>query len=223
MLLGYSDETYDEISYWFAVAMVPERADGDLQRKVTNIPSRFRHHGVPADAELHGYDLFHSGGAWEALGDWPLLRIHAYKLGLRALAETHPYIALVGVNRKGIKLADARAAAVEKLLVCVENECAFISERALLIFDEERSSTRALAATVRKHHRSRLATGLDPYIVQEPLIVESHHDPGVQVADLVAFLHLRRSARRHVNPREAAANEKLWSLVAPFIGCIVAP
>lgn len=121
MHLAYVDETYTHAIYSFAVLLVHDERDAAMQREVLSIPERFAEHGVDFDAELRGSDLFHSRRAWKALRDQPPLRVHAYRLGLKAIEACDGKIALVSIERTEDAVRDlsvARMQAVEKLLPC---------------------------------------------------------------------------------------------------------
>lgn len=227
MHLVYVDETYTDAVYSFAALLVHDERDANMQREVLAIPRRFVEHGVDADAELHGSDLFHSRRAWKALRDQPVLRVHAYRLGLKSIEACHGKVALVSIERKGEAARDlgaARMGAVDKLLPCLEQGSKQLGDRCLLIFDEAGSMDIALVKAVHAHHRQELDCGSDPRIVEAPGIVHSHHTPGIQVADLAAFLFQRR--RRGSDDRNSASGqavEALWEVLEPSILCQVGP
>lgn len=227
MHLAYVDETYTDDVYTFAALLVHDERDAGMQREVLAIPKRFAAHGVDPEAELHGSDLFHSGRDWKALRGKPALRVHAYKLGLRSIESCEGKVVLVSIERTEAAADDlsiAREIAVEKLLNCLEREGERIGDRCLLIFDEAGSMDPALARAVHSHHRKALVGGPGPRIVETPGIVNSHNTPGVQVADLAAFLFQRR--RRGIDDPTSAvgqAIESLWSVLEPNILCQIGP
>lgn len=227
MHLAYIDETYTEAVYSFAALLVHDERDASLQRDILAIPARFSGHGVAPDAELHGSDLFHSRRAWAPLRDQPALRVHAYRLALRSIEPCNGKIALVSIQRTGEAARDLRTArvlAIDKLLRCLEQESERLGDRCLLIFDEAGSMDPALVRAVHGHHRNELLSGSDPRIVEAPGIVHSHHTPGIQVADLAAFLFQRRR-RGNDDPNSAAgqAIEALWRILEPSILCQIGP
>jgi hypothetical protein len=219
--LAYVDETYTDAVYSFAALLVHDERDAHMQREILAIPERFAEHGVDPDAELHGSDLFHSRRAWKALRHRPALRVHAYRLGLRSIESCGGKIVLVSIERRGEAARDlsvARVRAVEKLLPCLEHESEQLGDRCLLIFDEAGSTDRALVKAVHAHHRQELSRGSDPRIVEAPGIVHSHYTPGIQVADLAAFLFQRR--RRGNDDRSSVSGravEALWGVLEPSI------
>jgi hypothetical protein len=227
MHLAYVDETYTDAVYSFAALLVHDERDAQMQRDVLAIPRRFADQGIDSDAELHGSDLFHSRRSWKALRDQPALRVHAYRLGLKAIAPCDGKVALVSIERTGDAAHDlsmARVWAVDKLLGCLERESERLGDRCLLIFDEAGSMDPALVKAVHAHHRKELVGGSDPRIVEAPGIVHSHDTPGIQIADLAAFLFQRR--RRGNDDRNSASGqaiEALWRVLKPNILCQLDP
>jgi len=227
MHIAYADETYTEVVYSFAVLLVDEKRDAAMQREVLSIPERFASHGIDSDAELHGSDLFHSRRAWKALRDQPALRVHAYRLGLKAIEPCDGKIVLVSANRAGDAASDlsvARVQAVNRLLACLEKESKRLDDRCLLIFDEAGSMDPALIKAVHAHHRKELLTGAAPRLVEAPGIAQSHHTPGIQIADLAAFLfQRRRRGKDNKNSASGQAIEALWEMLEPSILCRLGP
>jgi Protein of unknown function (DUF3800) len=227
MQITYVDETYTDAVYSFAALLIDEERDAAMQREVLSIPGRFATHGVDPEAELHGSDLFHSRRAWKALRDQPALRVHAYRLGLKAIAPCGGKIVFVSAKRTRDAASDlsvARVRAVDRLLVCLEKESERLDERCLLIFDEAGSMDPALVKAVHAHHRKELLAGAAPRLVEAPGIAQSHHTPGIQIADLAAFLfQRRRRGKDSKNSASGQAIETLWGILAPNILCKIGP
>lgn len=220
MLLAYIDESYGDEVYWFGAILVPEEADAQLQREILGIPARYAPHGVSGDAELHGYPLWNGIEEWESLE--PRLRVDAMRRTVRTIPRAGAQVVFVGVDRYAlalVKLDQARAHAVSELLDCLEHHCAAqLAERCLLVFDEETSTSQALIEAVHVHHRSVLLSGVDPRIVERPLMAPSHHTPGIQVADVATYLWRRQHAfPSETDPRAQAARDRL---LAVFRGSI---
>lgn len=225
MQIAYADETYNEVDYSFAAFLVHEERDAAMQRDALAIPHRFASHGIDTDAELRGSDLFHSRRAWKPLRDQPGLRVHAYRLGLRVIGPCNGKIAFVTTKRTGEaahSLSTARIAAIDQLLMCLEAESRRLDDRCLLIFDEIGSTDPALVNAVHAHHRNELTNGSAPRIVEAPGIAHSHQTPGIQIADLAAFLfQRRRRAGDSKNTASERAIESLWKTLEPSIICAI--
>jgi hypothetical protein len=57
-------------------------------------------HGVPAEAEIHGYDMFHGRLAWSRVH--PRVRIAVYNSAMKAIGGHDVTIILRGVDRRGL-------------------------------------------------------------------------------------------------------------------------
>ena len=227
MQIAYVDETYNEAVYSFVAFLVHEERDAAMQRKILAIPGRFASHGIDPNAELHGSDLFHSRRAWKTLRDQPGLRVHAYQLGLRVVGTFDGKLAFVSTRRTGEaahSLSAARLATLDLLLTCLEKEGERFDERCLLIFDEAGSANSALVKAVHAHHRRELTKGPTPRVVEAPGIAHSHRTPGIQIADLAAFLFQRRRQGR--DGKETASGQalgSLWKTLEPSVICEIGP
>lgn len=227
MRLAYIDESYNTDSYWFGAVLVPENADADLQREILAIPGRYAGLGVPHDAEIHGYPLWNGLDEWDRLE--PRLREDAMRRTLRTVKRAEADVVFVGIDRRSdprlSHLNTARAFAVDELLDCIEKQCSdHLSERCLLIFDEETSTSRQLFDVVHRHHRKRLAAGNNPMIVERPVIAPSHTTPGVQLADVAVYLRQREHLLdKESDDRAHASRERLMGLIRPFVRCDQAP
>lgn len=226
MRLAYIDETYTDAVYSFAALLVPDERDAAMQREILSIPGRLTRHGVNPHVELRGSDLFHSRRGWRVLRDQPALRVHAYRLGLKVIESCRGRVALVSTERVGESARDlsvARLRTVELLLPRLERESKRLRDRCLLIFDEAGSMNPALVRAVHTHHRKELTGGSDPRLVEAPGIVHSHRTPGIQIADLAAFLFQRRRRGTDQQGASGRAIEDLWGILEPSVLCQVGP
>ena len=227
MRLAYVDESYDRCSYWFGAVLVPEDHDAEFQREILAIARRFAAHGVPADAELHGYPVWNGRDGWGVLE--PRLREDVLRRTLRAIRRADALVVFVGIDRLAhpelANLARARAQATAELLDCLEDRCsAAVGERCLLVFDEETSTSRQLFDEVHRRHRATLLAGRDPRIFERPVIAESEHTPGIQAADVAVFLR-RRQYAVPVEPdgRAQALRDRLVREFVSAVDCEIAP
>jgi hypothetical protein len=221
--LIYIDESYNEDFYWFGALSIAEEEDAGLQRAVLAVPGRFRAHGVQPNIELHGYDIWNGRNEWSPIHlNYPL-REHVFRVTLRAAAEAQASIAFVGLDRRANNLQElpkARCVAIEKLLECLESENEKTGERCLLIFDEETSTTKELISAVHNHHRAILLNNKAPRIVERPLITPSHVSPGIQVADLAAYVFRRSHSHLETDERAQGTINRLLKLMQPMIICV---
>lgn len=57
--------------------------------------------------------------------------------------------------------------------------------------------------------------------IEQPVVFQpSHTTPGLQVADLIAYLYRRRDAHVETDPRTHAAVEQLWATLEPVRGTV---
>lgn len=228
MRLAYIDESYHDDCYWFGAVLVPEDRDAAMQREILAIPGRYDHHGIKPDTEIHGYPLWNATDGWKPLEREPRLRADAMRRTLRAIARAGADVIFVGINRDSPELHVldvARANAVDELLECIEQHCSTkLSERCLLIFDEETSTSKELFEVVHLHHRKSLVAGNDPRIFERPVIAPSHATPGIQIADVAVYLRRREHqipAER--DSRAQDARDQLMKIIRSRILCDQGP
>lgn len=219
MLLGYIDESYVRGErYWLVVALVPADNVPQLTRDIHRVPRILpAEHSAAAAAELHGHALFHGTKGFDSLGSLAELRIRLYRRGLQALAEGATDVIFVGVEWSDPSLPSDlnlhRMHAVRGMLPVVEDRVEQLREHCLLIADEEETTRRDFAAAVRDHKRCCIEDFGECRIVDNVLFVDSRDSPGVQAADLAAYLHQRVDSGRDESPRARAANRKLYRVL----------
>jgi hypothetical protein len=216
MLLGYIDESYVRGErYWLAVALVPADNVPQLTHDVQQVPRILpADYSAAATAELHGHSLFHGAKGFKSLERLIDLRVRLYRRGLRALVSAATDVIFVGVEWDDPALPDDlnlhRMHAVRGMLPVIEDRVERLQEHCLLIADEEETTRRDFTAAVRDHKLSCVEDCGECRIVDNVLFVDSRDSPGVQCADLAAYLHHRVDSDRDNNPRARAANRKLY-------------
>jgi hypothetical protein len=219
VLLGYVDESYVRHQrYWLAVVLVPADNVPELTRDVRQV-SRIlpAGHSSVAGVELHGRALFHGTKGFEPLKDLIDLRVRLYRRGLEALVKAATDVIFVGVNWSDPSVPNDldlhRMHAVRQMLPVVEDRVGRLREHCLLIADEEERTRRDFAAAVREHKRRCLEDSGECRLVDNVLFVDSGDSPGVQCADLAAYLHHRVDSARDGNSRAQAANRRLYQVL----------
>ncbi|HEX3042706.1 MAG TPA: DUF3800 domain-containing protein [Solirubrobacterales bacterium] len=224
MLLGYIDESYVRGErYWLAVALVPAenvpQLTKDVQRVPGILPAEF---SAAVTAELHGHALFHGTKGFKPLEKLIDLRIRLYRRGLRALATAATDVIFIGVKWNDPALPNDlnlhRMQAVRGMLPVIEDRVERLQEHCLLIADEEETTRRDFAGAVRDHKVDCVEGCGECRIIDNVLFVDSRDSPGVQCADLAAYLHHRVDSDRDNNSRARAANRKLYRVLE---GCAV--
>src|SRR5699024_6023699 len=87
--MAYIDETYEKnIEHSLIALLVPAEQIGPLEKALDAVVSKAvsQHPEVPANAELHGYELNGGSEDWAALKKSPRARIRIYREALAAIA-----------------------------------------------------------------------------------------------------------------------------------------
>lgn len=173
---------------------------------------------LPADFEFHGRELWHGSGHWE--GKQPRELIAAYEDAL-ALLEKHDIgIAHATINKPGLRARyegrddNAYLLALQFLLEKVDR--IWSQERKVLVADEAKEQELRAVKMVADMQEwgggevpgKQLATVIDSLH-----FVSSRASPGVQVADLVAFI-LQRRHQQESHPEAQAGLDCLAATVS---------
>jgi hypothetical protein len=221
VLLCYLDESASNDHYFIAALIVPEVAAAPLTAALDAVVAdAARSYGVPADTELHGHEIFQARGPWEPFAKEPRIRIGVYNHAFQAIGDHDVRLILRGMNVKRQRERYTQpdkphSVVLAHVLERVDEYAARQGELALVIADEvegQNDYRRDLWSFQRKAtwgYRSRQLTR----IVDTMHFVPSHHSRLVQGADLVAFLHRRRSTHVENDERAKRANEALWERV----------
>ncbi|MCI4063690.1 DUF3800 domain-containing protein [Micromonospora sp. R77] len=219
MLLTYVDESATDRFYWVGALLVPAKVAMPLSEALDQVMDHaVKTYGVPADTELHGYDIFHARSVWKGVP--PRARIAVYRAAMEAIGAEDVTIILRGVQRLalaeryGPSARPAHEVVLSHLLERVDGYTASRDEYALVIADEvhnpavHRADLSRYRVSGTGGYRSRRLTR----IVDTLHFAPSHASRLVQAVDLVTFL-FQRLHRSGADPRAVAANERLWSLV----------
>lgn len=221
MLLTYLDESYTDRWYWMGALLVPDVVAIPLSTALDEVMlDAAKAYGVAAESELHGYDLFQGRAPWTGLP--PRARIAVYNSALKAIGSHEVTIILRGVDRHGLTRRyatpkPAHEVVLSHLLERIDGYAAMREQLVLVIADEvdnpatHRSDLSRYRTTGTGGYRSRRLT----HIVDTLHFAPSHASRLVQAVDLVTFLFRRIASGTVADPREVAANERLWSWVEP--------
>ncbi|MEV4212535.1 DUF3800 domain-containing protein [Micromonospora sp. NPDC049662] len=223
VLLAYVDESFTDSWYWIGALVVPERVAIPLTTALDSVMAdAAKVHGVPVDAELHGYDMFHGRRAWQAVP--PRVRIAIYNAALKAIGAHDVTIILRGVDRHGLRQRYPHPKAphevvLSHLLERVDAYAAKEEQLALVIADEVDNPARHRADLTRYRvdgtggYRSRQINR----IVDTLHFAASHSSRLVQAVDLITFLHRRMATVAEADQRATAASARMWSWVEPLV------
>lgn len=218
MLFAYLDESYEPgDAYWLGVCLVPAGRASTLRAAMAAAAAVVAN-GAPdliaQDVELHASQLFGGGGAFAPIKNAPPLRIAGFRAGVRAMRDAEARTILVGVQwssrplRSPVRLH--RMEAVRLLFPILESALAGWDEGALIIADEEEGTTRDVFRELQAHQDAMRTAGGSR--LHDVVFVDSRFSPGVQGADLITFLHRRRS-RAGNDPRSQVALDEIWTLI----------
>jgi hypothetical protein len=223
VLLAYVDESYT--GSWFV--MVALLVDGPAAVALTHELDRVasaaaRAYGLNADVELHGHEIFHAKGAWNAV---PVrARVGVFDDVIEAVASQDARIILRAMDVIGQQARYSRpdpphTVVLQHLLERVDECMTGLGEYALVIADEVDTQARHRAdlSSYREvgtvGYRSRKLTR----IVDTLHFAPSNASRLVQAADVIAFLYRRVFTVQESDARSRKAKIAMWSRLAPRI------
>lgn len=218
MQFAYLDESYERgDAYWLGICLVPAAGAPGLRSGIAAAATVVANGDpvrIPYDVELHASQLFGGAGAFAAIKNAPPLRIAGFRAGVQAMKDVGARTILVGVQwssrppRSPVRFH--RMEAVRRLFPLLEAHLARAGEDALIIADEEEGTTRDVFRELQVHQETMRSQGGSR--VLDVVFVDSRFSPGVQGADLITFLHRRRS-RPGNDPRSQLALDGIWALI----------
>nr|WP_246400891.1 DUF3800 domain-containing protein [Jiangella mangrovi] len=221
--MAYVDESFSRDWYYMAALLcdgagakaIGQALDGVVEKAIKD-------HGVPADAELHGYELFQGEGWWKDLP--PRARIGVYNDAFSVIGEHARAIILRGLDSAGLRDRypqpdPPHSLVLMALLERIDEYSRAAGEHALVIADEvgEQAKHRSDLASYRKSGTWGYRAAKITQIVDTLHFAPSNASRLVQAIDLVVFLY--RRIETHVEPNEKArrANANLWARIEPKV------
>ena len=234
MLICYVDESgnsgrrLDDPNQPFhliAAVMVREDRVQEMTRLLDELAG-----SAPTDGpllEFHGNELFHGSGQWQ--GVTPHRRISEYKKALSVLAKVRAGVFHASIDKRELsrKYQEpypphmfALQFLAEKIEQWVQDQTDRLSQRALLVADENREQEQYSFDLIRRMQESGgpvgsgwgISTQLD-HIVDSIYFIPSERSRGVQLADMVAFV-LNRDQRNNRYPsRDGRSDAAVRGLV----------
>lgn len=216
----YLDETGTNSSQTFltiAGVIVDEEMVQPLARGLRQVA--MTHLGYfPADFEFHGRELWHGMKHWS--GKQPGQLIGAYEAALSLLEQYEVSVAHATINKTGLHnryggAADGNAyrLALQFLLEKVDT---FYSGNKILVADESKEQelrAMRMVADMQDWGGGEVPGRQLRTIIDSLHYVSSHANPGVQVADLVAFV-LQRKRRTEQHPDAQAGLNRFASMIS---------
>lgn len=223
LLLAYVDESYTASRFYLGAVLVDgaatHRIESGLEALVRRYAGRF---GLRDDTELHGYPMFQGAGVWRTV---PVrVRINIYAAAMRILGTSGARVILRGmdVDRQRERYArphPPHEVVLAHILEQIDSAAGASGAHALVLADEVHNSERH--RTSFRDFRTGGTPGYQSSTLARLLdtihFAPSHHSRLLQAADLVTFLHRRRSTHEEGDPRAQAANDLIWAHVEPVV------
>jgi hypothetical protein len=224
VLLAYVDESYSKGYFFLAAIIVNSDSAVAIESGLDAIVREYAQAtSLPEEAELHGHELFNGHGAWGALQIRQ--QINVYGRALEVIGKSGAHVVLRGMNvtrqkeRYGENAWPPHDVVLGHLLESVDSVATELDDRLVVVADEIHSSERH-----RESFRGYRVNGTPGYRSSRlPSLVDtihfgpSKHSRLLQAADLVAFMHHRRSAVIETDARQVRAIERMWVHVEPCI------
>jgi hypothetical protein len=223
MLLAYVDESYDRDFYYMAAAIAPQDVWDELERVLEELRARTAQlHGLPVDVELHGHEIMGGKGEWG-----PLRGKHREAAGIYAAALTAARHAGVKYVFRGVDITrlNARYKYPEQPHgVVFGHLLERINDHALSIREPDQVVVVADEIATQDEHRRQFEgyrlSGTPGYRsstllrISSPInFASSRLTPGLQVVDLAAYLHHRRSTVVESHRAARATVRRLSALI----------
>jgi len=173
---------------------------------------------IPRGFEFHGFEIWNGRGPWAAISI--AKRVAAYEELIGLLVEFDVQIAHASIHKERLRLkyeggADKNAylLAMQFLLEKVDRN---IPGLKIVVADENREQQLKaikLVSDLQDWGSGEVPGHQLPTIIDSLHFASSKSNPGIQIADAVAFIHQRRSNGWDRDPRSIALTESLFNLI----------
>lgn len=171
----------------------------------------------PPDFEFHGRDLWHGRAPWQ--GKAPEELLAAYEDAIAILEQLELRLSHASIDKR--RLHDRYGGAADEnayrlaLQFLLEKVDAMDGQLKVVVADESRDNE--LSAVRMVADMQEWGTGEVPgrtlaTVIDSLHYVRSHTSSGVQMADLVSYIHGRRSRRPEKHPNARAASDRMWNV-----------
>lgn len=224
VLLAYVDESYSREYFFLAGIVVDSRSAAAVENGLDSIVREYvRSTPLSTEAELHGHELFNGHGPWSALQIRQ--QINVYGRALEVIGKSGAHVVLRGMNvarqkeRYGEKSWPPHDVVLGHLLENLDSVATELDDRLVVVADEIHSSERHRVSF--RGYRTNGTPGYRssrlPALLDTIHFGPSKHSRLLQAADLVAFMHHRRSAMVESDIRQSRAIEQMWAHVEPCV------
>lgn len=172
----------------------------------------------PAEFELHGYEIWSGRGYWNRKS--PAERMAAYEQAISVLSDLEIEVAFSSIHKQ--RLHDRYAGGADRnayllaLQFLLEKVDSYSSHLKIVIADEAKEHQfRAIkmVADMQAWGGGEVPGHPLQTVIDSMHFVASHSSPGVQLADLVAFILQRKGSGRDTHPEAVAGLDRLFSAV----------
>ncbi|UZN03620.1 DUF3800 domain-containing protein [Cellulomonas sp. S1-8] len=223
LLLAYVDESYTVDRFYLGAVVVDgaaaSRIETGLDAIMRDYSGRF---GLAASTEMHGNPLFQGKEEWRNVPT--RVRINVYERAMEVVGGSGARVVLRGMNvrRQRERYVDPHPpheVVLGHLLERVNDYAGSAGAHALVLADEVHTHERH--RTNFRHFRAGGTPGYRSTVLRRLIdtihFAPSNHSRLLQAADLVTFMHRRRCTHTEPDARAQAANDAIWSHVAPVI------
>ena len=210
------DESFQDDVFWIGVLLLPDLAITELQLELDAIMQRaWKDFGVPADAELHGIDIFHGRADWHKLAPWQ--RIKVYNWALDAIGRYGEIIHFTRVDRNvdTMTIASERTDHASALLSALSNIQNFANTGKfdVVVLADLTPNAPTITSTISAYRKSNNLNRINSLTFRD-----SSEDRAIQAIDLVLYLRQRiASGVDDGKPRVHRTNRRLWDHFANSI------
>jgi hypothetical protein len=172
----------------------------------------------PADMEFHGHEIWNGRGHWSGMHPDGLIAAYEAAIALLDVCEValaHASIDKAKLNARYGGAADGHAYRLALQFLLEKVDRGFGSARKILVADEakeEQFRAIKMVADMQQWGGGEVPGTTLTTIIDSLHFVSSHASPGVQVADLVAYILQRRLRTEH-HPNAQAAMDRLSTKV----------
>jgi hypothetical protein len=173
---------------------------------------------APADLELHGHEIWQGQGYWK--GKSPAELIAAYEAAVRLIKDLDIHVAFASIHKQRLHDkygggADGNAYLLAMQFVLEKIDSGYAGLKILIADEHKEQQLRAIKMVdgMQKWGTGEVPSRPLKTVIDSMHFVSSHASPGVQMADLVAYVLQRRWAATDTHPDAKAAIERLYQVV----------
>jgi hypothetical protein len=225
VLISFLDESYTQDRYYIAAFIIESREMALLRAAVADAAAYAEGFGVPPGAELHAHEIMSGKGSWAALRGQHRSAIAIYQRALTNVAGLPGIVCVRGVDiprlRARYRYPDPPHRIVLQHVLEEVSACGRRQGRQVRVVADELPDQDSHTTEVETYRQLGTIAGRPARLahIETPITFAcSATTPGLQVADLIAYLYRRYDGHVEKDPRTRAEVEKLWQTLAPVTG-----